>query len=392
LARSQNAINQLDQVLKEIASKRANLNPVSLREFSNKFQSSKKVKLFFSSQSLMLKAVRNAHYQEALKTLPQSLYLKKLTNPQEHLKPTDLSLKLLLRNQKQNDYTSHKILKEDLKLHVGKDLYGKELSSELFQDNTNLVFSFGSALKNGGFGQYVSSKITRNSPKVSIYSKEEKFFTLCLVDLDHPDSEIGYEHEFIHWLVTDIKVNGLLEVNPTKSKFLGDKSDFNAGTVIFPYLPPHPALSNPRKAHRYVLTLLEQPSKLSLTPKQFEQEYLKNVSKKSPFFQLARDQLRNESSEGNQIKEALNAQIRNDSKQITIRKLFNNLSIENTFGMKPKGLGFFTQTYTEETSQVFKDLGIHEKVFGTVRNHDEFVRIVERGVERRKEGLEGKWF
>lgn len=55
------------------------------------------------------------------------------------------------------------------------------------------------------------------------------------------------------------------------SNFLGEKKgkynvtiDQTVGSVVYDYVPPHPPLSNPRKEHRYLITLWKQSKELSL--------------------------------------------------------------------------------------------------------------------------------
>jgi len=87
----------------------------------------------------------------------------------------------------------------------------------------------------------------------------------------------SYE-EWAHWLITNIPITSRLVIPGGSSPFLDAKSNENGnsinnqnhhepnipGDVIFPYIPPHPALSNPRKNHRYLFLALKQQKKIKI--------------------------------------------------------------------------------------------------------------------------------
>ena len=86
-----------------------------------------------------------------------------------------------------------------------------------------------------------------------------------------------------------------------------------------PYVPPHPALSNPSKVHRYVFTLAKQRGPLKIDVKD-------DVLERGRLLPMATFLAQHE--------------------------------------LEWKGFGFVTSVWNKDTPLVFKHLGIHEPVYG----------------------------
>ncbi|KAJ3219239.1 hypothetical protein HK099_004757 [Clydaea vesicula] len=132
----------------------------------------------------------------------------------------------------------------------------------------------------GMYGHDVPPNWCLYSPTVNIVtnSPKEKLYTLMMTDLDRPYPKDGILEEWCHWKIVNIPVKERLEIRGGESVFLKSNPDnvncFNlqtrfpfrpnqekrkqVGDTIFPYIPPHPAHSNPRLTRRYLFTLIEQ--------------------------------------------------------------------------------------------------------------------------------------
>lgn len=167
-----------------------------------------------------------------------------------------------------------------LKLEEEHGVIGDALPEAIIPQ-VNLEVNFQNTNWLCAYGQPVPPVWTLYSPQLTITTGDEKVrhFTVALIDLDRPDPESGSYEEWCHWLVTDIPVQNRLVI-PGGSSPLLQPATSNAesqlagahfvpsppteqptipGNVIFPYVPAHPPASNPRKVHRYLLAVLEQP-------------------------------------------------------------------------------------------------------------------------------------
>ncbi|KAJ2082417.1 mitochondrial 54S ribosomal protein YmL35 [Coemansia sp. RSA 988] len=75
--------------------------------------------------------------------------------------------------------------------------------------------------------------------------EDSRLHTLVMLDLDEPCEEQQSFREQFHWIVTNIAFS--------KNQV---KADLSTGSVLLPYIPPHPAHGSP--AHRYVVVAFEQ--------------------------------------------------------------------------------------------------------------------------------------
>jgi hypothetical protein len=148
------------------------------------------------------------------------------------------------------------------------------------------------------------------------------------------------------------------------------------GTTIFNYLAPHPALSNPKKTHRYAFTLLKQENKIGKDIQSFKKEYVQAIPRSSILYKDSRAFLaKNEEKEN--AKDALNYEE---------RKYFNTLSLSKLHSLTPAFTCFFTQVYTADTSKVFETLGIHETVYGKVFDQKKLSRKIANSVSSLADG------
>jgi large subunit ribosomal protein L35 len=138
-----------------------------------------------------------------------------------------------------------------------------------------------------------------------------------MTDLDRPNlAEQSYD-EWCHWMVSDITVKGRTTIEGGSS-FDAPIKPANGMTVL-EYIPPHPALSNPSKVHRYVVTLLKQSGPL-------------NVEALIP-----------KSGEG--VMQTDRAHF------LPLRKF------AKTYGLTWVGFGFFSSVWNKETPAIFQSLG-----------------------------------
>ncbi|KAJ2759562.1 mitochondrial 54S ribosomal protein YmL35 [Coemansia nantahalensis] len=96
-------------------------------------------------------------------------------------------------------------------------------------------------------GSVVDPAAAREEPKVELiaFHDEPRLHTLLMVDLDEPCEETQSFRENLHWAVANVPLS-------RSQSAVGAGS----GTVLLPYLPPHPAHGTP--AHRYVFAAFEQ--------------------------------------------------------------------------------------------------------------------------------------
>ncbi|KAJ3251766.1 hypothetical protein HK103_002073 [Boothiomyces macroporosus] len=110
---------------------------------------------------------------------------------------------------------------------------------------------------NGCYGHPIQPRFTMEAPTIAI--NKSGLFTVMMTDLDHEFPERQSRDE-----CTNVKVQDRLVIDGGYSNFLGEKKDQTVGSVVYDYVPPHPPLSNPRKEHRYLITLWKQSKELSL--------------------------------------------------------------------------------------------------------------------------------
>ncbi|KAJ2781981.1 mitochondrial 54S ribosomal protein YmL35 [Coemansia javaensis] len=96
-------------------------------------------------------------------------------------------------------------------------------------------------------GVAVDPASARSEPAIELvsFNSAPRLHTLVMVDLDEPCEDTQSFREQFHWVVANLP-------------FCKDQSaaDMASGTVLLPYIPPHPAHGTP--AHRYVLAAFEQ--------------------------------------------------------------------------------------------------------------------------------------
>ncbi|KAJ3269914.1 hypothetical protein HDV01_000801 [Terramyces sp. JEL0728] len=176
---------------------------------------------------------------------------------------------------------------------------------------------------NGCYGHPIQPKFTVNAPTVAI--NKSGLFTIMMTDLDHQYPERQSIDEWCHWLVTNVQVKDRLVLNGGYSNFLGEQNEQTAGSVVHDYVPPHPPLSNPRKEHRYLITLWRQSKELSLEkPSDLAYEQRGAFL---PSMKFAKD---------------------------------NGLELES--------FAWFKSTWDTDSSSIMQKLGVHEPVYGVVRN------------------------
>lgn len=104
-----------------------------------------------------------------------------------------------------------------------------------------------------------------SSPQLTILptptpSSTEKYYTVMLTDMDYPNLTTSEYREWCQWLLVNVPIQDALTIPSTPSPYLSDTPSNLPGDVILPYVPPHPNKSKPNKSHRYLLTIMEQPS------------------------------------------------------------------------------------------------------------------------------------
>ncbi|KAJ8329773.1 39S ribosomal protein L38, mitochondrial [Batrachochytrium dendrobatidis] len=288
-------------------------------------------------------------------------------------------------NRRWRDYLRPKLLKSAQQWKLMKDVFPAD-----FVPTLGLNINFPKSNWLAPFGQHVDPTKCLYSPEIIITRDFDTLntdhYTLLMTDLDRPNLDTKSYEEWCHWLVTDIPVGRsaefpggvspffkperLVNIDPL-SKFAPiveasrAKSDSQSeslipGNVVFPYIPPHPTFSNPRRVHRYVVTLFKQPNKT--TPLNIDMSKL---------------QLQAETDR---------AQMANAQKDLPLSSRFHETEGEMALQMRERflvaptmkfakdynlelaGFGFITSSWVPETSHVFTGLNIHEPVYGKKYN------------------------
>ena len=145
-----------------------------------------------------------------------------------------------------------------------------------------------------------------------------------------------------------------MTIPPSTTKYLAnsDLSTTNVsgpGCTIFDYVPMHPALSNPKKQHRYLFTVWEQPQ-----GKQLTDELL--AAKKE--WSLSANAER-------ESKDSLPLHVRlyegDVEKSLEYRErfvAFPTLKLAEKYGLCLKGFAHYTSGFSINTPAVFKKLGM----------------------------------
>ena len=245
--------------------------------------------------------------------------------------------------------------------------------------------------------------------------KEEKnhkgkkgYYTLMLSDLDRPNLDTQAVEEWCHWLVTDIPLSHgeVMTIAGGSSPFVSsDKSEERnepsiPGRVLLPSIPSHPSNSNPRRIHRYVMTVFEQDA-----PNVFPSstEFLEQLTQKARTHLIEHG--RSDISSPNQTSTDVK-----DEKQRPLWEsnawgdrelnelLFRQRGVVPTWGLRTEydgkirvaGFAFWTSCWNVHTSDIFTRLGtsfvffiklcmyflyypflcvgIHEPVYGALRS------------------------
>ncbi|KIM32584.1 hypothetical protein M408DRAFT_183496 [Serendipita vermifera MAFF 305830] len=99
-------------------------------------------------------------------------------------------------------------------------------------------------------GTFVEVKKTIQQPllHVKAFHKEERYYTLVMVDPDAPDVRNQTYRTYLHWLVPNIRLSS---TTSSPISLLGSEE------TSVPYIPPHPQNGTPY--HRYCIFLLENP-------------------------------------------------------------------------------------------------------------------------------------
>ncbi|KAJ2158293.1 mitochondrial 54S ribosomal protein YmL35 [Coemansia sp. RSA 552] len=96
-------------------------------------------------------------------------------------------------------------------------------------------------------GVVVDPSAAREQPEIELVTLHDtpRLHTLVMVDLDEPYEEKRTFREQFHWVVANVPFSKDVT-----------KADIGSGSVLLPYIPPHPAQGTP--AHRYVFAAFEQ--------------------------------------------------------------------------------------------------------------------------------------
>ncbi|KAJ3196264.1 hypothetical protein HK101_009529 [Irineochytrium annulatum] len=227
------------------------------------------------------------------------------------------------------------------------------------------------------YGHSVPANWALYSPEITIsvntLRPQPHLYTLLLTDLDRPNPNTRNYEEWAHWLITDIPVTSHLVIPGGSSPYLAPAPvpPFNPqtdhpgayhpskpevepkipGKVVLPWVPPHPANSNPRKAHRYLMTLFRQKGPIEVdigeAREQGEALMKKAMETKKPHERVAY-------GEG--------------EKKIGLleRGFFPTWGFKEKYGLEVAGMAFFISTWNVHTSNVYTRLGIHEPVYGSL--------------------------
>jgi hypothetical protein len=133
---------------------------------------------------------------------------------------------------------------------------------------------------------------------------------------------------------TDIPVNIRAVLKGGKGVLNKDDTTDELGRTVLPYLPPHPARSNPKMLHRYVFTLLEQSG---------------------PTSGISLDDLPSATSDV-----SVDDTQRTEPDALEIEKrtaIMPLLALMKKYDLQWRGFGYITSIWSPKTSEVFKALG-----------------------------------
>ncbi|KAI8612828.1 phosphatidylethanolamine-binding protein, partial [Chytriomyces sp. MP71] len=250
----------------------------------------------------------------------------------------------------------------------------------LVRPSLNVELNFENTRWEACAGQPVPPNWALYSPRVTIntHSDIPTKYTLVLMDLDRPSLSTKSIHEWCHWLITDIEVTNRLTIQPGSSPFLVAPGKDTAsltgvsfhptapvngepvlpGKVVFPYVPPHPANSNPRQIHRYLLTVFEQ-SEGKTVEVQLETLRAEALNERM----APSEQATVAAWEKDFIGE------NEETMKVLERGAFSTWGFGVKHGLKVAGLAFFTSGWNLHTPDIYTRLGIHEPVFGQFPNN-----------------------
>ncbi|KAJ3042549.1 MFT2-Corn MFT-like protein [Rhizophlyctis rosea] len=279
-----------------------------------------------------------------------------------------------------------------------KELYKAEIIGDVlaeYQEPTvNVEVKFPGRHWRGLFGQQSLSDNTAYSPEVVITTRsdEVRYFTLMMIDVDRPNLDSKSYDQWVHWMITDIPVQNRLIIPGGTSPFLGPPTAPSGptvfttfpeqppelpGNVIFPYVPPHPALQAPKKIHRYMVVALEQKGeKLPLGMDQIRAAVAEEEARLEAEAKEAGKPWDNKWM-GEVEKEVLKrgAFVGEAEKKIGLKEravLLPLAKFMEEYNLSLQGYGFFQQTYTLRTPEIFTRLGLHEPVYGKLRYNPRF--------------------
>ncbi len=145
---------------------------------------------------------------------------------------------------------------------------------------------------------------------------------------------------------TDINVDQTTTIPSQPCAYISgennDQSASQSGTVVFDYVPPHPPLSNPKKQHRYLLSLWKQSKDLEIDIQQWKaiaQAEREKAKLLEPHHRIV---------EGN-------GETKMNFRERMIP--FPSLKFAQSFGLELGGYGFFTSSFTSKTPEIFQSLG-----------------------------------
>ncbi|KAJ3407518.1 MFT2-Corn MFT-like protein [Chytridiales sp. JEL 0842] len=353
----------------------------------------------------------------------QSLELEIQPPSEAPLDPKDVDpFKAYLKRQRYETVVLPKLLKAAERHGIFVDGFPGKDVPEVQKPKVNVQVNFQNTEWEGCIGHPVPPNWALYSPEVVITTTDgtsnpdaaPKYYTLLLSDLDHPNPDTASYQEWAHWLVTDIPVQNELVIPFGTSPFLRPASSTPAipptsnkgagfhpvppttepkipGNMVLPYLPPHPPNSNPRKVHRYLLTVFEQKEKGAV---QIDLGTLKAAAlrEREAGLEVKRKALamqRRNKSDGTEV------EVPAWEKKIVGEREEELLVLERgqvpTWGLRRAavegvqgevdslsvaGWAFFTSGWNLYTPEIYTRLGIHEPVYGQLRNATDLVHKI----------------
>ncbi|KAJ3108567.1 MFT2-Corn MFT-like protein [Phlyctochytrium planicorne] len=296
-----------------------------------------------------------------------------------------------LKRRRFESFTVPKLVKAAQTYGLFEDVFPSEIAAAKMP-KVNVEVNFSNTEWEGCYGHPVPPNWSLYSPKVTLTSPKHntQYFTLLLADIDRPNIDLRCYEEWCHWLVTDIPMTaGRVMIPGGSSPFLakpnGESSastgsyDYHPsapeeepqipGNIIFPYVPPHPPNSNPRKVHRYVLYAFGQKdgqvgSKIDM--KEIKSKVAERFGKIDSSDISHRKSVYGEGEQKLQVRE---------------RSVFPAWKLKTDFHMSLAGYAFFTSSYNIHTSDIFTRLGIHEPVYGSVKHANMMVSQIQTATE-----------